>query len=444
MKDELLELGLPANLLAEQLCLGSVISTGGNDFGLLRGALEADDFSLEKHRRIFLRMGELFERGETIDTVSLANELTKQDQLSSVDGVGYLAELMRLPEVVNVDGWIRIVQDKAILRRAALLSRSLMLQFVRAADLPGELIEQAKAFFGELGTKVFSEDLLQIAERVLAGLDINSIGKVPAGAIRTPYPTLNALIVGMQPGELYVVGARPSSGKSIMALETALGASERGSATAFFSLEMSKQALITRAAANRGQVDNTAIRHGRMTEVQRHDFMRAINALRGLPLYLADKVHSLPAMVKEIHAMRDKPKLVIIDHLHLMKSVGHKETRNLELAGITRDLKLLAGEMKFSILLLAQLNRSSPKENREPGMHDLRDCGSIEADADVVVLLHRKEEMEVGIDDRVPPRVDMMLVKNREGMAHRKIPMMLQGKFYRLLELDERESQYDA
>lgn len=431
MIDAVLEKRLPANFGAEKLLLGSALT--GEDFGLIRGSLGPDDFSVEKHRRIFRRMDEVFSRGERIDLVTIANELATRGELDSVDGVTYLSELIDIPALSNLEGYIRIVQEKATLRGGVLACNAMMQRFLLANESPAELLGDAERVIRELTARTESKGNLQSAAEIVGAMDLNALGKVPPNVIRTPYQALNRRIVGMFPGELHVIGARPSAGKSIVGIETALAAAESGKTAVIFSLEMRKQAILMRAACNRAQVDNANVRHGRMSEVERYNFIQALDAIQKLPLYIDDRAHTFAAMASGVRKMREKPKLMVVDHLHLMRSVGRHENRNNELAGITREFKLFAGEMDLAVLLLAQLSRASEKENREPEMRDLRDSGSTEADADVITFLHRKEAMSPD-GDKLPVPVNMLLAKQREGVSFLRIPLLLVGKHYKFIE----------
>lgn len=430
--DYALDKGLPRNEDAERFVLGSVLV--GEEFGLISGALEADDFFVEKHRRIFLRMREVHERGSAIDRVTLANELIKHGQLESVDGVTYLVSLDEgLPALSNLESYIQIVQEKSTLRKGILACNSMVQRFLMGEESPAELLSEAERVIRELTVRTVAKGNMQSVEEIIADLDMNSIGKVPPSVIRSPYGYLNKCIVGMFPGELHVCGARPSAGKSTMAIETALGAAESGKVVTMFSLEASKRSMLMRAASNRSQVDNANVRHGTMSEVERYDFVQALARIKKLPLFIDDRAHTFPEMVSQIRKMKNKPQLMIVDHLHLMRSAGRHENRNNELAGITRGLKLFAGEMDMPILLLAQLSRASEKENRPPEMRDLRDSGSTEADADVILLLHRKEAMS-SADNKKPAAVTMLLAKQRDGVSMIKIPLLLVGKYFKFSE----------
>jgi replicative DNA helicase len=435
--DAALEKGLPANIEAEGFIVGSLLK--GEDYGLIRGSLEPDAFSTDRNRRIYERMGEIHERGERIDVIGVSNELEKYSQLGPND-LSYLCGLCDLPVIVNLEGWVRIVQEKSMLRHGALACNAMMQRFLLASESPGELLADAERMVRDLSAQTATKGNLQSMSEIVDAIDLNSIGKVPANLVRTPYAPLNRVLAGMFCGELHVVGARPSAGKSVQALETALCAAKSGHQVAFFSLEMTKQAITSRAACNMGQVDNSSVRYGRMNEAERYAYARALKEIRELPIFIDDRAHTFAAMVQGIRRMKDKPRLVIVDHLHLMRSVGRHENRNNELATITRDMKLLAGEMDLTVLLLAQLNRESEKLGRRPEMRDLRECGSIEADADVITFLHRKEVMAAG-GDKGPVPVEMFLAKQREGVSFVRMPMMLIGKYYKFVEMSDEEER---
>lgn len=430
--DIALEKGLPASLDAERMVLGAILT--GEDFGLISGALEAEDFSLESHRRLFLRMSEMYAAGNGIDRVTVANELEQHKQLESVGGITYLTSIDEgMPSIANLEGYVRIVQEKSTLRRGILACNAMVQRFLVGDGSPAELLVEAEKVIRELTERTTSKGNIQSVSDIIGALDLNSIGKIPDTVIRTPYAYLNRCIVGMFPGELHVVGSRPSAGKSTLAVETALTAAENGKIVSLFSLEAAKRAILLRAASNRAQVDNASVRHGTMEPHERHEFVKALSRIKALPLFIDDRAHTFAEMSSQVRKMKQKPHLMIVDHLHLMRSVGRHENRNNELAGITRQLKLFAGEMEMTVLLLAHLSRSSDKENRPPEMRDLRDSGSIEGDADVILLLHRKEAM-TSSDNKKPAPVNMLLAKQRDGVSMIKIPLLLVGKYFKFSE----------
>lgn len=431
--DIALERGLPANLDAERMVLGAVLLDDSR-YPEVAALLESEDFSLERHRRIFQRMRELHARGERIERITLANELDAHHQLEA-DGVSYLCSLDDgLPQVVNLDSYAKIVAEKSTLRRIVFSCRDLIERCIGAQEPSAELLNDGEAVLRKLAGGMARTGNLSTAKEIVSALDINSLGKIQQGGVRTPYAGLNRNIAGFMPGELIVLGARPSAGKSAMVMELAMYAAKQGHHTAVFSLEMRRQALITRCACNRGNVDRNRLDYGHIGPAERVDFMRALNELAGLPLHIDDRSVTFAAMAREVRRMTVRPRLMIVDHLHLMR--GQKaENRNNELAQITRDLKLFAGEMGLSVVLLAQLNRQSDKDSRQPEMRDLRDCGAIEADADVVLFLHRKQETVVEVEKGKPIPVDLRIAKQRDGQAFVKFPMLLHGPYYRFEEI---------
>lgn len=432
--DLALERGLPANLDAERLVLGAIL-TDDSVFQEAASVLESEDFSLEKHRRIFQRMGELHARGERIDRVTLAEELQKHQQLESVDGITYLVSLDEgLPTIANLDSYVKIVAEKSTLRRMIFSCRDLIDRCLTAQEPPAELLSDGEALLRRLAGGIARTGNLATAKEIISAFDLNAMGKVQQGGVRTPYAGLNRNIAGFMPGELIVLGARPSAGKSAMVMEISMHAAEHGHRTTVFSLEMRKQALITRCACNRGNVNRNQLDYGTLGQEGRRDFARALSEISALPLHIDDRSATFAAMAREVRRMQEKPRLVIVDHLHLMRGSSKAENRNNELAQITRELKLFAGEMGVSVVLLAQLNRQSDKDSRPPEMRDLRDCGAIEADADIVLFLHRKQETVMEAEKGKPVPVDLRIAKQRDGQAFVKFPMLLYGPFYRFEE----------
>lgn len=437
-RDIPLETGLPASVPTERLILGAVLR--GEAFETIRGALDSQDFALEAHRRIFQRMSELHDRGETIDRVTVAQELQKHSQLESVGGITALAYLDEgLPDLVNLDAYVRIVSQKSTLRRAALACETLRNRFLLAEEAPEDVLGDAESLIRQLAARSAPQTELQSAREIIDALDVNRIGQVPRDVVTTPYASLNQHLVGFFPGELIVIGARPSAGKSAMAIEMAAHAAEAGRPVAIFSLEMRKQAIVTRIVCNRGNVDNAKVRHGRMSDVERYEFLRALREVHELPLYIDDQAHTFAAMARAVRKMQPRPRLMVVDHLHLMRGMGRSENRNNELSQITRELKLFSGEIDATVLLLAQLNRDHEKQGRPPEMRDLRDSGSIEADADVIAFLHRKQEMQA-TNYGTPVPVDLLLAKQREGISHIILRLMLIGKHYRFVECETERS----
>ncbi len=250
--DIALERGLPANLDAERFVLGAILMDDAL-YIQVAGALEADDFSLEKHRRIFLRMGELYTRGDRIDRVTVANELMKQNQLESVDGITYLVSLDEgLPTLANLDSYVDIVKDKAILRRIIFTSRNLIDRCIIGEEEPDQILASAEENLLKLG-ETRAADALVDPKRILDNFEggINAFLD-PSKRIKglsTGYLKLDEMTGGLHEGELVILAARPSMGKTALALNIAQHVAmfpEKKQTVAVFSLEMSRESLLTR------------------------------------------------------------------------------------------------------------------------------------------------------------------------------------------------------
>ncbi len=273
--DIALEKGLPVNLDAERFVLGAILMDDAL-YIQVAGSLEAGDFSLEKHRRIFQRMGELYERGERIDRVTVANELMKQNQLESVDGVSYLVSLDEgLPVLSNLPSYVAIVKDKAILRRIIFTSQQLIDRCILAEEEPDQILASAEESLLKLGD-ARAEDALASPKRILEEFDggINAFLD-PSKRIKglsTGFLKFDEMTGGLHEGELIILAARPSMGKTALALNiaqhVALRPDERQT-VAVFSLEMSRESLLTRMICAAARVDQQKFRASYLNQDER-------------------------------------------------------------------------------------------------------------------------------------------------------------------------------
>jgi len=420
--DIALERGLPANLDAERFVLGAILMDDAL-YIQVAGALEAEDFSLEKHRRIFLRMGELYQRGDRIDRVTVANELMKQNQLESVDGVSYLVSLDEgLPALANLDSYVRIVKDKSLLRQTIAESDRVG---ALAGDQSGsaeEVLAEAESAFRRIAGQAITSGLTSVGEYIKSHYPrIDEIFEHSARltGIASGFWCLDHLTAGFQPKELTILGARPSIGKTAVAGNIAVHVAMSGKTVAFFSLEMPSKALIDRMCCARGQVDLQAHRHGRLSEVQKQYYLRALAEIIDAPLYIDDQpaqtAVSIEAKAARLQASAGLD-LVVVDYLGLM-AAERKGTENREqvVAAISRAMKGLAKRLNVPVILLSQLNRELYKRvDKRPVLSDLRESGAIEQDADMVLFLHR-EEYYNREDPSLAGRGELIIAKARNG-----------------------------
>src|SRR3989440_3877310 len=268
-----LEKGLPANLDAERFVLGSILMDDSY-YIQTAGALQPDDFSVEKHRRIFTRMAEIHDRGEKIDRVTLANELMSRNQLEACDGLSYLVSLDDgLPQTFNIESYIRIVKDKAILRKIIFASQNLMNRCISSDEEPSQLLAGAEETLLKLGESQVKSGLMspaQIIEDYQGGLNSFLDPSKRIKGISTGFSKLDEMTGGLHAGELIILAARPSMGKTALALNIAQHvASKLEKTVAVFSLEMSKESLLTRMLCASARVDSQKFRSGYLNSEER-------------------------------------------------------------------------------------------------------------------------------------------------------------------------------
>jgi replicative DNA helicase len=422
---ETTEKSLPTNVDAERFVLGSIL-LDDSLYIQAAGALEADDFSLEKHRRIFRRMGELQERNERIDRITLANELMKYNELEACDGLSYLVSLDDgLPQIPNVDSYVRIVKDKAVLRRIIFASQHMMNRALAGEEDPDEILagaEETLLKLGEVRAKAGLQPTSQIVENYEGGISAFLDPSKRLKGISTGFTKLDEYTGGLHGGELFILAARPSMGKTALALNIAQHVALKLKQTvAIFSLEMSQESLLTRMLCAAARVDSQKFRAGYLSQDDRRKLNHALHELVEAPLYIDDTagVHimDLHAKLRRLQAERDgKLGLVIIDYLQLMTGRGRFENRNQEVSALSRGLKLLAKELNVPMMVLSQLSRApeTRQDDHRPQLSDLRDSGSIEQDADVVAFIFREEVYQRERED-LRGLAELIVAKQRNG-----------------------------
>jgi replicative DNA helicase len=406
---------------------------------MVAGAIDADDFSLEKHRRIFRRMGELQERGEKIDRVTVASDLDRHNELQACDGLSYLCSLDDgLPQIPSLDAYVRIIQEKSTLRRTIHAAQGLINRCISGDDSQGVLSE-AEAVLSKLADKRGGQcqwfnpgDVMQAYP---GGL--NAFAQPPRGGagIPTPWPGLTSALCGLHRGDLVLVAGRPSMGKSIVGMALAHHAATHGEGTAVFSLEMSKESLVSRLISAVGSVDAQRFRTGCLDRDERRKVSEAFAQIEALPLWIdGSRARTIPAVTSALRKLIAKQpvRLAIVDHLQLMKGTGRIESRHQELSEISHSLKHLAGQLGLTVVLLSQLNRECEKAARRPQLSDLKETGSLEEDADVVLFVHRPEQYNRQ-DASLHGQAEFIIGKQRNGPTG-KLKMLFQHEYQRFVE----------
>jgi replicative DNA helicase len=416
--------GLPTNVDAERLVLGSILLDDGL-YVQSAGTLEPDDFSLEKHRRIFRRMGELQDRAERIDRITVANELMKHNELESCDGLSYLVSLDDgLPQIPNLESYIRIVKDKAILRRIIFASQHMINRCMAGMEDPADILAGAEDTLLKLGQARAQVGLVDAA-RIITGYDGGIEAFLdPSKRIRgisTGFTKFDEMTSGLHAGDLFILAGRPSMGKTALALNMAqhVALGKNPQTVSIFSLEMSKESLLTRMLCASARVDSQKFRAGYLNQQERGKLNQAVNQLVEAPLYIDDTagVHlmDMHAKLRRVEAER-KLGLVIVDYLQLMTAHGRHENRNQEVTALSRGLKLLAKELNVPMLVLSQLSRAveTRQGDHRPQLSDLRESGSIEQDADLVGFVFRPEVYNRN-NEELRNRAELILAKQRNG-----------------------------
>jgi len=410
---------------AERLVLGSVL-LDSDLLGQIAGTLAKEDFSLEKHRRIFGAALQLHAAGSPVDRLTVYSLLKDRSEAESCDGLSYLISLDDgLPQIPNIDAYVRIVQEKATLRKAIYLAQKLMNRCLLEGEPSAEILAEAEAAIGTLAQTNAREAWVTpygVVQDYPGGM--NAFLNPPQGGvgIPTPWPGLTESLAGLHEGELFVVAGRPSMGKSIVGMQMAHHAAKKSYGAAVFSLEMSKESLVQRMVCSIARVDSQRLRCGYTTVEERRRAANAVAEMESLPLWInetrARTVSGMTAALRKL-AVKNHVEVVVIDHLQLMAGGAarqREQNRHAELSLILHALKHEAAALKATIILVSQLNRQCEIENRRPQLSDLRETGTIEEDADVVLFVHRPERYAKNHDrEDLKAVAEFIVAKQRNG-----------------------------
>ena len=433
--------GLPANVDAEKTILGAVL-LDNVAFNETAEKITAEDFSHDSHQRIYLRMSDLINANQPVDIITLSNELTRLKEIESIGGVAYLASLTEgLPRRPVIEEYIRIVKDKSLLRKLMLISSNVI---ARAADQGQSAMEILEAAEGQL---------LQIAQDANAGKlrTIYSSVEQAGGTdtylkqytepslktgLQTGFTDYDRLTGGLQPAELTIIAARPSLGKTSLAMnliENVCCGTDK--VVAFFSLEMSRPALERRFMASRARVDVRRAMDGwYLSGDEKRKLEAALGDLVEARIFIDDSSSLTPvqmrAKARRLQQREKRLDLVVLDYLQLMSAGQKTNNREQEIAAVSRSLKACAKELNCPVVALAQLNRSpEQRQDKRPMLSDLRESGQIEQDADVVTMIHRDSVYDPENEDK-KGLADLIICKQRNG-ATGIIKMAFEGSLTR-------------
>lgn len=430
----------PHDFLAEQSVLGGMLlskNAASDVVQVLRGA----DFYLPKHEIIFEAILTLYSHGEPTDIITVSDELTKHGEITKAGGVEYLHSLTNaVPTAANAGYYAAIVQEKALLRRLVDSGTRIVQMGYEAKGDPTELINAAQAEIYSVTDARDAEDYVHLTDAVTSAVDDLEAAKNQDGGLSgvlTGFSDLDGLTNGLHPGQMVIIAARPALGKSTLALDFARSVSIKHKLpTLLFSLEMSRSEIAMRLLSAECSIPLQVMRKGHMNAEQWKSVALQRVMMNDAPLYIDDGPNmtlvEIRAKCRRL-AQRVGLKMVIIDYLQLMTSGKRVENRQQEVSEFSRALKLLAKELQVPVVALSQLNRGpEQRHDKRPALSDLRESGSIEQDADVVILLHRED-----LYDKESSRLgeaDLIVAKHRNGPTD-TIPVAFQGQFSRFVNM---------
>lgn len=429
----------PQDLDAERAVLGAMLvsKTAVADVAEI---LRPEDFYSPAHSTIYASVLDLYVHGHPVDVLTVKDALTTVKEIGRVGGPTYLLDLTGTVTVTQSAAyWARIVADKAVARRYTEAGRRIMQIGYGMADVAAG-VDAAQAVLDAAAPTRADTDYRPLGEVLPEALDaveaagLHDTSKV----VPTGLTDLDDLLGGLHPGQMVVVAGRPSMGKSVLAVDLARSAAiTHGLPAVVFSLEMGRQELTHRILAAEAKVPLSHLRHGHMEE---RDWARLATVVNGplasAPLWIDDSPNltmtDIRAKARRLHREHGL-RLVVIDYLQLMRSGVKVESRQLEVSEFSRQIKVLAKELEVPVVALSQLNRGpEQRADKRPMLSDLRESGSVEQDADVVILLHRPDYYEMESDR--PGEADLIVAKHRNG-ATRDVAVAFQGHYSRFVNM---------
>src|SRR3989440_10471206 len=392
---------IPWSNEAEQAVLGAMLL---DQDAALKAAEVLDDamFYREGHRLLFRAMVALTERGDVIDPVTLRDELLRRSDLDRAGGMEYLGGLIDVvPTAANVEYHARIVRDKAVLRRLIEAATSIIQDAYEGRATSAEVLDNAEHRVFQVAQLRRSEEFVRLKELIwptMERIEQLHTSQDALTGVATGFTDLDRLTAGFQRGDLVIIAARPSMGKTAFALNIVQHAAiEHTVRVAVFSLEMSKEQLVQRLLSSEGLVDAQRVRPGQLRDDDYPKLARAAGLLGTAPIWIDDSAMLTPLAMRS-KARRLKAEhdigMVVVDYLQMMQGPTDAESRQQEISFISRSLKALAKELDVPVLALSQLSRAPEQrggEHRRPQLSDLRESGAIEQDADVVCFIYRQE-----------------------------------------------------
>lgn len=451
---------MPMSMEAEQAVLGSIIIKP-ESFDTIAGMLAATDFYIEDHQRIYATLLKMYGESKIIDTVTLVNSISEQngkDKESTIQYITLLAE--SVPSVTNVKDYARIVKEKSILRSLILACEDINRDAYEENAAVRSIIDSAQQRIFDIAngneTKEFRH-ISDILHNVYSDLQMLQETKGAITGSKTGFSALDKMLVQMGKGDLVIVGARPGMGKTSFAMNIATNvAKSTRKAVCIFSLEMSGEQLVNRILSSEALVDSYSLRSGQLKDDDWANIASVAQNLSGCDIYIDDTSAITTTEMKSKLRRIKNLGLVVVDYIGLMQSTSNTDNRAQQVGEISRNLKIMAKDLQIPIICCAQLNRgteSRPGVGKRPTLADLRDSGSIEQDADIVLFLYRDEyykdisgSKDAGDQDAVAPvddtanTAEVIIAKNRHGSVG-NVKMGWIGQFTKFRSLEDVQSE---
>jgi replicative DNA helicase len=431
IREQSLERSLPNSAEAERAILGGIIL----DNGLISQAIELlrpEDFYVPSHRRIFLAMTALFERGAEINPILIGEELKKDNALESVGGISFITNLTYgLPHSTNIAHYAKVVRGKSMLRQLIRAANKITQEALEQEDEPELILDHAEHAIFELADERLRQGFVHVkpvAQELLEKIqEMEGRSSVLTG-LTTGFADLDTLTSGLQRQDLIIVAARPSMGKTSFALMLAENAAIHvpGAVVGMFSLEMSKEALVMRMLCSQANIDAQRFRNGFLSRAEWTQIGKALNTLSDTRIFLDDSagitVLEMRAKARRLATEQKRLDLIVVDYLQLMSGSAKRfESRQQEVSQISRELKGLAKELNVPLVALSQLSRApESRSDHRPQLADLRESGALEQDADVVAFIYRPEiykspEERENMPDDEKNVAELIVAKQRNG-----------------------------
>jgi len=413
----------PQNLEAEASVLGAMmVAEGAIAPVVLDIRLHDEDFYRERHRIVFRAITSLYEKGEPVDALTVSEHLTQGGELAEAGGKEGISELAStVPVPGNARHYAQIVKQNSLLRRLLATSQQIQKSVHEREGEPGALVERAESLLFKVAHEERASDFRRVAEVLGDEIDrLEALSKGDQELTGTPsgFRDLDGVLGGFQPGNLIVIAARPSLGKSALVCNIAENvASKHGATVAFFSLEMSEAELAHRFIACRARIPNDKLRKGNVAARDWPRVVRACNELEKASLWLDDSsdlsLLELRAKARRLAASEGNLGLVIVDYMQLMRPEDPRVNRVEQVGQVSRGLKILARELEVPVIGISQLSRAPElRPDKRPILSDLRESGNLEQDSDVVMFIYRESKYDEEAD---PSEAEFIIAKHRNG-----------------------------